>query len=541
MSVEPNDRFRFLSINQSFLNATGLTEDQVVGKDVREVIPEPSLTIALHNYEQAIRENKTMRWEEVTNYPTGTKYGDVAVTPVSNARGQCTNLVGSVHDITKRKNTEKALKESEAKYRALVEQSLQGIMVAQVSPPHMVFANPAMANILGYTADELTSLSPEAIQGLIHPEDRALFFSRFSDLVQVDHPSSPYEFRAIRKDGEVRWMQTTSKRIEYEGKPALQATTIDITKRKEYETKLLTLHRHAAQLDPAGSIELMVKDTLDAMEFSLGFDHMHIAMVEGNDLQVSGSRGRRAFIETQPLDGHGLAVKAALTKSTLRIADTRKEPEYVDPKGFDWRGAHTVLSELIVPVVISDETVAVLCVDSVHPDIFTAEDQTLIETLANHVASCLARLKHQEALRVSEARFRRYFELGLVGMAIETPTGGWIDANNQLCEIFGYSREELFKMHFTEFTHPDDVAKDLELFNALIRGDIEHYSLEKRFIRKNGAVIHGIIAINCTAMKPAKPPRYLVLSSTSLNAKRRRRRCMKAKKSIGASLKTPMK
>ncbi|HMF30607.1 MAG TPA: ATP-binding protein, partial [Candidatus Lokiarchaeia archaeon] len=110
LSVEPDDRFRFLTVNQSFFDATGLSANQVIGKYVHEVIPEPSLTIVLEHYDQAIRENKTVRWEEVTEYPSGTKYGEVIVTPIYDASGICTNLIGSVHDLTERRRVEEDLR-----------------------------------------------------------------------------------------------------------------------------------------------------------------------------------------------------------------------------------------------------------------------------------------------------------------------------------------------------------------------------------------------------------------------------------------------
>ncbi|HYB85095.1 MAG TPA: PAS domain S-box protein, partial [archaeon] len=90
------------------------------------------------------------------------------------------------------------------------------------------------------------------------------------------------------------------------------------------------------------------------------------------------------------------------------------------------------------------------------------------------------------------------------GMALETPTGGWVDANDRLCEIFGYTREELFKKHWTELTHPEDVAKDSDQLGKLLRGEIERYSIEKRFIRKDGRVIDAIIAINSTRDQDGK-------------------------------------
>jgi PAS domain S-box-containing protein len=106
LSVEPDDCFRFVSINPAFLAVTGLRREQVVGKRVQEVLPESAQALAIHNYKQALRENKTVKWEEVSAYPNGTHYGEVAVTPFLNNTGSCTNLVGSVHDITQNRLAE---------------------------------------------------------------------------------------------------------------------------------------------------------------------------------------------------------------------------------------------------------------------------------------------------------------------------------------------------------------------------------------------------------------------------------------------------
>lgn len=109
LAVEPDDCFRFLSINQSFLDVTGLTEEQIVGKRIEEVIPELSVGMVRDNYKKAIKENRIVRWEEISVYPVGTKVGDVSIAPVLNEEGICTHLVGTVHDITERKRLESVL------------------------------------------------------------------------------------------------------------------------------------------------------------------------------------------------------------------------------------------------------------------------------------------------------------------------------------------------------------------------------------------------------------------------------------------------
>jgi PAS domain S-box-containing protein len=104
------------------------------------------------------------------------------------------------------------------------------------------------------------------------------------------------------------------------------------------------------------------------------------------------------------------------------------------------------------------------------------------------------RKQAEEALRASEERFRRYFELGLVGMAITSPTKGILDVNDELCRILGYSRSELVKLNWAEMTHPDDLAADVAQFNRVLAGEIDGYTLDKRWIRKDGGMINSIMS-----------------------------------------------
>ena len=113
IAVEGPDAFRFISVNYAFLAATGLSEADVVGKPVSTVIPEPSYALVLSRYQRAIRERTTVTWEETTPYPSGTKSGVVAVTPLFDSQGRCKNLVGTVHDVTEIKRAESALLEAD--------------------------------------------------------------------------------------------------------------------------------------------------------------------------------------------------------------------------------------------------------------------------------------------------------------------------------------------------------------------------------------------------------------------------------------------
>jgi PAS domain S-box-containing protein len=117
LAVEPEGQFRFVSVNAAFPRATGLSREAVVGKTVDEVIPEPSLTMVLGKYRQAIEDRGVVVWEETSDYPTGRLTAEVSVTPVFDSKGNCTHLVGSVHDITELVKAGQLLRESEKRLK----------------------------------------------------------------------------------------------------------------------------------------------------------------------------------------------------------------------------------------------------------------------------------------------------------------------------------------------------------------------------------------------------------------------------------------
>lgn len=102
-----------------------------------------------------------------------------------------------------------------------------------------------------------------------------------------------------------------------------------------------------------------------------------------------------------------------------------------------------------------------------------------------------------EALRLSEERFRRYFTMGLIGMAMTSVEKGCLEVNDEICRILGYERHELLRRSWAEMTHPDDLAADLVQFNRVLSGEIDGYTLDKRWIRKDGRVINSVMAAQC--------------------------------------------
>ncbi|MEW6357844.1 MAG: PAS domain S-box protein [Planctomycetota bacterium] len=137
---------------------------------------------------------------------------------------------------------------AEEAYRTLVDQSLHGIVVVQEG--RIVFANPAFAEISGYTVEELLAMSVEQAENLKHPGDRAMVLGYYRNRLAGKPAPSRYEYRLLRKDGKVRWVDVAVRVIEYRGKPAAQVIYADITARKELEERIL----RAQKLESLGTL-----------------------------------------------------------------------------------------------------------------------------------------------------------------------------------------------------------------------------------------------------------------------------------------------
>ena len=108
----------------------------------------------------------------------------------------------------------------------------------------------------------------------------------------------------------------------------------------------------------------------------------------------------------------------------------------------------------------------------------------------SELASVRAELERVRTALCEEAgKLQSTFELPSVGMAHVDLHGKWQAVNATLCGIVGYTREELLRLTFQDITHPDDLAEDLALVNKLLRGELANYSLEKRYLRKDGELV----------------------------------------------------
>jgi PAS domain S-box-containing protein len=191
---------------------------------------------------------------------------EVARTFTRDAEGKPTGVLGVARNIEERRESQKALIRSEAKFRSLVDQSIEGIVILQQMPLQIKFANPAFASFLERTVEEVLALSPEGIQDMIHPDDWEMAMTRLHELLAGDPPTQiPMVIRVFQKDGDMQWLELQGNRIEFEGANALQIVALNVTDHLDAEKHLETQKERALHL-----IDLMAHDFRNQLQIILG-------------------------------------------------------------------------------------------------------------------------------------------------------------------------------------------------------------------------------------------------------------------------------
>jgi PAS domain S-box-containing protein len=105
----------------------------------------------------------------------------------------------------------------------------------------------------------------------------------------------------------------------------------------------------------------------------------------------------------------------------------------------------------------------------------------------------------------SDSIFQNAFEFAAIGMALVSTEGKWLRVNRSMCEITGYSENELLHCSFQDITHPDDLDLDLANVRKMLAGEINTYQMEKRYLHKKGSIVWGLLSVSLVYSKAGAP------------------------------------
>lgn len=145
------------------------------------------------------------------------------------------------------------------------------------------------------------------------------------------------------------------------------------------------------------------------------------------------------------------------------------------------------------------------------------------------------RTEAEHALRESEEKFGNAFRHSPHGMAFVSPEGRWIKANYALCEMLGYSEEELLRRGIADVSHPDDIETDLEQLRRLVAREVVSYNRMKRYRHKNGRDIWVSLAVSAVHNADGLPAYFIGQIQDVTLQKQMQERSLEAQRLVGVA------
>ncbi|HLG96830.1 MAG TPA: PAS domain S-box protein [Bryobacteraceae bacterium] len=275
------------------------------------------------------------------------------------------------------------------------------------------------------------------------------------------------------------------------------------------------LHELGTRLMQQTDLGVVLGEILSTAELITGADMGNIQLL-GSDgvLRIEAQHGfSDQFLEffSAVKEGENSACATALS---------RRERVVIE----DVARSEILAGSPVLPVLLAEGTHAVQCTPmstrtgdlvgmlSTHyrePRRLTERDLRLLDLLARQAADLIEKLRAEDALRESEERYRATFDNAAVGIAHVALDGRWVRFNDATCTITGYSREELIHKTFGDITHPDDLEADWILARRVAAGEVPTYSLEKRYIRKDGSVVWVNLTVSLVRDASGAPLHYV--------------------------------
>ncbi|MBW2636349.1 MAG: PAS domain S-box protein, partial [Deltaproteobacteria bacterium] len=432
-------------INDAMARIAGLAHDELVGMSNRDYATPETAKEMLKVFHEIYETGKpgVLKDYEVVR-PNGVKrYLELSASLMRDGEGTTTGFRGIARDVTERKKWEGILRESEEKYRSVLENIQEGYLEVDLAGK-LTFFNDILCSISGYSRDELLEMKS---QDYVTPESMETILKVFAEIYKTGKPSGIVDYDIITKDGSmVSAEMSASLMRDKEGKPiGFRAVARDVTERKEkdkelreseekYRSILESIEEGYYEVNLAGNFTFLN----DPICRIFGYTNDEMLAMNNQDL-MDKENAKKVF-------------------DTFRRVYETGEPA----KGFDWEFTRKDKSKG-----------------------FLAASSSLFRGLVRDVTE---RKEAEERLRKSEERYRAildniedaYFEVDLAG--------NFTFFNDALLTIAGLPRDELIGMNNLEYTSPE-TAKDMyTVFSEVYRTGKPALVKDYDVIRKDGTV-----------------------------------------------------
>ena len=450
MWVFAMDDLRFLEVNEAAIRRYGYSRDEFLDLKITDVRPEADVPTLLERLAASAGTGIEGRNAQSRHRRKDGTLMDVEVrTHELPFEGRRAMLVVA-QDITEQKRAAEALRQSEERYRTLVELSPDAIVIH--SQGMVVFANSAGVKLLGATSS--VEIIGRSTLDFVHPESRPGVTSRMRRLDRGER--IPFvEEKFVRLDGRVIHVEAGAVPFTFHDAPAVQMVIRDVSDRKRAETLQAALYRIAELTTSVEDMPAFYRTIHGVVGELMYAENFYLALLD----EETGVLSFEYFVDE--VDDAPPAVKPGktLTEYVLRTGEPllvnpaihaalerKGEVELVGAASLDWLG---------VPLKRGEVTFGAIVVQSYEESArYSETDREILTFVAQHVATALDRKRAADALRASEARFRTLAETAPCAIVIYQGDH-FRYVNPAAASITGWDRDELTGKEFWDLVHPD--------------------------------------------------------------------------------------
>jgi len=428
--------------NPAFNALYGYTSQELKTVSVADLFPPESLDVLPQMQKEAF-ENGYAIAEAMQKRKDGSLFpASIELKVIKNERGDILYNIANIWDLTEKKATQKEL--------LILSQALSNTNEAIyiVMGANIVQVNDGACKMLGYSKEEFASMTLYDIDKDLTPETLKEIRNR------KVKSNNRFERKHRTKDGRILDVDIDTSAFEYDNVLYSFSAVRDITEQKKEREELLL------------------------KEFALNKINEAVFLIDEHSMFH--------YVNEGACNALGYTKEELLTKGVVHL-DPNVQVAWWREHWKDIKRLGTTLG--VTEHIKKDGTTYPIEVSS---NYFEYNGVGYSLAVSRDITERIRLEKQKE-----NERTRLFFERQIIGMAITSPKEGWVQTNDKLCEILGYSHEELSQISWVEITHPEDRERDLKLFNKIFSGEIDDYTLEKRAIRKDKEIIYINLTVSC--------------------------------------------